>query len=200
MVDDNTHNSNDPRAPAQPAVLRVLTDNHDRFLAFVERRVGSRDDAQEILQDAFVRSLDRGGALRDGDSAVAWMYRVLRNALTDHYRRRAANQRALDGVAAQPVAPDAPLDDALMSQVCACVTRLMATVKPEYAEALRTVDLDGESLHALAAAAQITVNNAAVRLHRAREALRQQLVLSCGTGRARACSDCDCADSVGEGP
>src|SRR5436190_6310187 len=63
-----------------PAVLRILVENHARFLAFLERRVGSRDAAQEILQEAFVRSLSRGGSLRDDESAVAWFYRLLRNA------------------------------------------------------------------------------------------------------------------------
>ena|SRR5215207_2529268 len=41
-----------------PEVLRVLLDNHARFLAFLERRVGSREEAEDIPQEAFVRSLD----------------------------------------------------------------------------------------------------------------------------------------------
>ena len=68
------------RDPDLPEVHRLLLDNHARFLAFVERRVGSRDVAEDILQEAFVRSLGRTGALRSSDSVTAWFYRVLRNA------------------------------------------------------------------------------------------------------------------------
>jgi len=74
-----------------PAVLAVLTANHDRFLAFLARRVHRRDVAEEILQDAFVRGIARGGALREDESAIAWFYRLLRNAIggrRDHTRER----------------------------------------------------------------------------------------------------------------
>ncbi len=78
-----------------PEVMQALVDNHRQFLAFLERRVESRADAEDILQDAFVRGLEKGGQLRDGESAVAWFYRLLRNAVVDHYRRRGAAGRAL---------------------------------------------------------------------------------------------------------
>ena len=72
------------RDPSAPDVLRVLVDNHATFLAFLERRVESRDVAEDILQEAFVRSLDRVESIRNTDSALAWFYRVLRNAVVDH--------------------------------------------------------------------------------------------------------------------
>src|SRR5438067_4454856 len=54
--------------PATPDVLEVLVENHRRFLAFLERRVGSRVEAEDILQDAFVRSLDRADTVRDPEA------------------------------------------------------------------------------------------------------------------------------------
>ena len=59
-----------------PDMFRMLLDNHARFLGFLERRVGSRDDAEDILQEAFVRSIGRTDALRTSESATAWFYRV----------------------------------------------------------------------------------------------------------------------------
>ncbi|HKP49502.1 MAG TPA: hypothetical protein VJU17_05755, partial [Gemmatimonadales bacterium] len=56
--------------PTTPEALRVLLDNHSRFLAFLERRVGSRDEAEDILQDAFVRSLERAPPMEDTTSAI----------------------------------------------------------------------------------------------------------------------------------
>ncbi|HZA97612.1 MAG TPA: RNA polymerase sigma factor, partial [Gemmatimonadales bacterium] len=81
--------------PDTPDVLRVLLDNHARFLGFLERRVGSRDEAEDILQEAFVRSLHRAPSLPDAESVTVWFFRVLRNALTDHYRRQGARGRAI---------------------------------------------------------------------------------------------------------
>src|ERR1043165_7052914 len=85
-------------SPSQP-VLDVLLANHREFLRYVERRVGDRALAEEILQDAFVRSLDRIEEIRE--SAVGWFYRVLRNAVIDQQRRRKAAYRRLDAFAAE---------------------------------------------------------------------------------------------------
>jgi RNA polymerase sigma-70 factor (ECF subfamily) len=174
------------------AVMRALAHSHARFLAFLERRVGTRADAEDILQAAFVRGIQRAGSLRKAESATAWFYRLLRNALSDHYRRRGAERRALASVAAEATALE-PADDAeLLRTVCGCVRDLAGTLKPEYATALRRVELEGASLAAFAAEAGITPGNAGVRLHRARRALRRQLERSCGSCATHGCRDCDC--------
>jgi RNA polymerase sigma factor (sigma-70 family) len=186
------------RDPGTPEVLRVLLDNHARFLAFLERRVGSRDDAEDILQEAFVRSLERSESLRNSASATAWFYRVLRNAITDHYRRQHSRGRAIDRLTAESDPADAP-DAELESVVCACVLSLVETLKPEYGTAIRRVDLDGTSVRSYAEEAGISPSNAGVRLHRARAALRRQVARSCGTCLAHGCLDCRCSNQADGG-
>jgi RNA polymerase sigma factor (sigma-70 family) len=182
-----------PALEATPEVIRALVDNHRKFLAFLERRVHSREVAEDILQEAFVRGLPRAGQLRDEESVVAWFYRSLRNALVDHYRKQGAEQRAFEKVAVLSDESVPGVDAELMDTVCACAGALVATLKPEYAEALQRVDLGGASVKDWAEAGGITANNASVRLHRAREALRQQVVKSCGTCADHGCLDCHCA-------
>jgi len=174
---------------AAPA-LAVLVENRARFLAFLEKRVGARDAAEEILQQAYLRGMDRGGGLRAGESAIAWFYRLLRNALADHRRRCDAERRALTAYAGE--AAGGRDDAGLLEAVCGCVTGLVGTLKPELAEIIRRVDLDGAPLRAYAARAGITANNAAVRLHRARQALGRQIRRTCAAGNLAALRDCDC--------
>ena len=174
-----------------PDLTRVLLENHSRFLAFLERRVGSRDEAEDILQDAFVRSLESAPPMDDTTSAITWFYRVLRNALTDHYRRQGSRGRAIDRLAAETETTTEP-DKELEAAVCACVMGLLETLKPEYETALRRVELDGASVRSYAEEAGITPGNAGVRLHRAREALRKQVVRCCGACLEHGCFDCAC--------
>jgi RNA polymerase sigma factor (sigma-70 family) len=180
--------------PATPDVLEVLVENHRRFLAFLERRVGSREEAEDILQDAFVRSLekDRVDTLRDPEAVIPWFYRLLRNAVIDHHRRRGAEDRALAHAAGTADAAAPGADEELRDEVCACVASLVETLKPEYAAAIKRVDLDGAPVVEFAREAGITANNAGVRLHRAHEALRRQLALTCGTCASHGCLDCAC--------
>jgi RNA polymerase sigma-70 factor (ECF subfamily) len=185
--------SESPELPASPDVIAVLVENHRRFLAFLERRVGSRDVAEDILQDAFVRGLARADQLRDQESVVAWFYRSLRNALIDHWRRTESERRVIDHAASGADA-EPSTDPELMKTTCACVTALLDTLKPEYAEALRRVDLEDVSVKEFAAEKNVTPNNASVRLFRARDALRRQVELSCGTCAEHGCVDCSCGD------
>ncbi len=178
-----------------PEVLAVLLENHARFLAFLERRVGSREEAEDILQEAFVRTLDHTSTLPDSVSATAWFYRVLRNALTDHYRRQNTRGRALDRFATEHEVEEGAPDPELEAVVCGCVIQLVDTLKPEYGTAIRRVELDGLSVRAFAVEAGITAGNAGVRLHRAREALGRQLARSCGTCLEHGYLDCHCSSA-----
>src|SRR5690606_37816234 len=107
-------------------------------LAFVERRVGNRALAEEILQDALVKSLEKRDEIRE--STLGWFYRVLRNAIIDHARRRAVHDRKLEQVAQQIETHE---DVELRDEVCRCVTSLAQTLKPEYADALQRIDVEG---------------------------------------------------------
>jgi len=183
--------------PPDPAVIGALVENHRAFLRFLERRVGSREAAEDILQDAFGKALGRAGALRKRESAVAWFYRMLRNAVVDHHRRRASADRALEGFARELREPGEGSE--VHAEVCACVSRLAGTLKPEYSEALRRIEVEGAAVKDYAAAEGITAGNAAVRVHRAREALRKQVVKSCGTCADHGCLDCRCGTGTGGG-
>ncbi|HEY2093246.1 MAG TPA: sigma-70 family RNA polymerase sigma factor [Thermoanaerobaculia bacterium] len=169
----------------------ALVGNHRKFLAFVEKRVGERALAEDILQDAFVKSLEKQDEIRDDTTAVAWFYQLLRNSIIDQYRRRATRSKALDALALElkdAVEPPPELRDT----ICDCVSAIAATLKPEYADAIRRVDLDEVPVQTFANEAGITANNAAVRLFRAREALRKQVKAACGTCAEHGCTDCTC--------
>ncbi len=173
------------------ASIQKLVDGHRQFLAFLERRVESRAVAEDILQTAFVRTLEHGSEIRDEETVVAWFYRVLRNAVIDHYRSRASAERAQDVWGREFAGHELP-EAEMRKEICGCVARLMEGLKPEYREALQVVDLDEGSLKDLAQRTGATAGNAAVRVHRAREALRKQVVKACGTCAEHGCMDCGC--------
>jgi RNA polymerase sigma-70 factor (ECF subfamily) len=184
--------SPEPDEVITPEKVRVLVENHARFLAFLRPRVGSREAAEEILQAAFVKGIEKSGTIRDGETAVAWFYRLLRNALVDHYRRHDAQRRGHERYSSENPEGTTELQTALEGAVCACMGDLIPTLKPEYADVLRRVDLEGCSVADVAVALGVTPNNASVRLHRARDALRKRLEQTCGTCTEHGCLQCTC--------
>lgn len=184
-----------PPAPPTREVIATLVANHREFLRFVERRVGSRDVAEEILQNAFVKNVEKFDTIRE--TAVGWFYKVLRNAIIDHARRKSVADRRLETFASDLEAT-ATRDDELHGVVCKCVAELATTLKPEYAEALHRIEVEGVSVKDYAEQVGISSSNAGVRVFRAREALRKQVVRSCGTCADHGCLDCTCAAAPSE--
>ncbi len=189
-AEDPTDAAQSRRGKTSDEALQILVQNHRAFLGFLERRVGSHETAEDLLQEAFGRAVTHLDGLRDKESAVAWFYRLLRNAVTDHYRRTAVSSGALERFAAE-LSEAVPAPE-VRGEICGCVTRLTATLKPEYAEALKRVEIDGLSVKAYAEEQGISTNNAGVRVFRARDALRKQVVASCGTCAEHGCRDCTC--------
>ena len=172
--------------------MESLLRERDAFVRFVRSRVESDATAEEIVQGAFLRSLEHHGDLRDGESATAWFYRILRNAVIDHYRRRDAAGRAAERIAAEmPEAIEEIAADE-KNRLCTCVRALASTLKPEYASLLEKVDVEGRPLSDVAEEEGITANNAGVRLHRARQALQQRVRDTCKSCAAHGCVDCTC--------
>jgi RNA polymerase sigma-70 factor (ECF subfamily) len=158
--------------------------------------VGSRPIAEDILQEAFVKSAGKLGALRNDESAVAWFYRTLRNAAIDYHRRQRTAGKALSAFSHELETHEEPAAET-RAAVCQCVLRLATTLKPEYAEALERIEVQGIPVKQFADEAGISSGNAAVRVFRAREALKKQLVKSCGTCAEHGCLNCTCDASHG---
>lgn len=178
-----------------------LAANREAFHRFLSSRVRGEGEAQDILQESLLRALERGGSLREPGRAVAWFYQILRNAIADHHRGRAAEGRRKDEVARalriegeETASLDPP------PTPCACVNRELATLRPAYAELLRRIDLGGEEPGRVARDLGITPANLAVRLHRARRALRTGIEHSCGPCAGEGCRDCTCGEPAAAGP
>jgi RNA polymerase sigma factor (sigma-70 family) len=193
--EDGAHGADTGTAvkPADAAVRQALVDGHRRILAFLRRRLGSTEDGEEVLQDFMLRAIERSDDLRDIESVRGWLARLLATTIADHQRRAARRRRQAATAAsviepASSIEPDLEIDKA----VCDCLYALLPTLRPDYAEVIRRVDLLGEPRDQVAASLCVTVNNLAVRLHRARQALRKRLLEMCLTCPVHGFRSCGC--------
>lgn len=184
-----------PMRPLDPALIEQLVSNHARFLAFLSRRLPSRQVAEDLLQQSLQRAVQHAGELENETRVTAWFYRILRNTLIDYYRSRASEDRKLQGYLDELVGAGDDIErapDEIRGEVCACMGRLLPTLHAPYAELLQKIDLEGRSPDAVAEELGLSRATLNVRLHRAREALRKSLVVSCGTCTEHGCLDCTC--------
>lgn len=184
-----------PHSASSSEAVRALLDHHGAFLGFVQRRVQDRALAEDILQSAYVRALQRADTIRDHSAVIPWFYSVLRNAIIDNARSRRSENVALERWADELERNGESTDfsdEMTQAIVCGCIAKLLPTMKPSYAEVLREVDLGTRSLAEFASQHNLTPGNAAVRAHRARTALKQELIRTCGVCSEHACMDCTC--------
>lgn len=145
-IKPNSHDEDLERQPTDPAVVKLLIDNQKKFLGFLEKRLQNRQLAEEILQDAFIKTIEKGSDLREGEGAVAWFYRLLRNAIIDNYRRQGSKEKALNFKTAEEKLLAEELDPEFENAICGCMKTLLPTLKNEYSEILNKVDLEEQSL------------------------------------------------------
>lgn len=175
---------------ARDLVAETLRQRRSDFEAFVRARAGAQD-VDDIVQVAALRAIERADTLHDPERVVAWLYRIHRNLIIDASRKRAREGRYVDAVAEVPEQLEGPATDA-----CACSVAQAGRLRPTYASILALVDEDGLRLGEAAQRLEVSTNNAAVRLHRARKALRQAMLDHCGVSDPRDCADCRCVEDA----
>ena len=109
----------------------------------------------------------------------------------DQFRRRGAADRAYEAFARELETHETPSED-MEAEICACISRLASTLKPEYTEALTTIEIGGTAVKEFAEQKGLSASNAAVRVFRARAALKKRVTDSCGTCAEHGCVNCTC--------
>ena len=182
-----------PLTAASPAPLDVLLERRARFLSFVQSRVSDRGAAEDLLQSAFTRVVERTDDIPAGH-VVPWFYRVLRNAIIDRHRRIEAEERGRSAWERDPgsrVSAEAP------GRLCLCTRTALASLNPRYTRIIEAVDVEGRPVVDVARDEGLTSGNAYVRLHRARRLLAERLHAICRHCAETACVDCHCKGPQG---
>lgn len=142
--------------------------------AFLTHRLGDPHQADDLLQDVFVKAMRQGEGFCGLDQPRAWLFQVARNALVDHFRVKRPIEPLPDDLTA-PESEIAPID--ALSQ---CIDRVLPQLDADDQDILRECDLRGTRQQTYAHARGLTLPAAKARLRRARQRLRDLLVESCG--------------------
>jgi RNA polymerase sigma-70 factor (ECF subfamily) len=186
----------DAAKAADAAVRRALVESRRDLLAFLRRRLGNHEEADEVLQRFSLRAIERAFDLNDVRTVRGWLGRVLASTIVDHQRdaiRRRRREIATDHADIESIAvePDVEIDGV----VCNCLYKLLPTLKPEYADVIWRADILGEPRDRISASLGTTLNNVTVRIHRGRQTLKKRLEEMCLTCPVHGFLDCRCDDA-----
>jgi RNA polymerase sigma-70 factor (ECF subfamily) len=138
---------------------------------FVRRRVHHEADAEDIVQEVFLRAGKHIDALRDHERLSAWLYRIARNAIIDHHRR---------GPAPSPDEPPPPdLENPSAQELSWCLAAFVHALDEPYRAALILTELQGLTQAEAAALEGVPLSTMKSRVQRGRRKLRQQVEACC---------------------
>ena len=146
----------------------------ERLRRFLVGRVGEQV-ADDLLQEVFLKVHQHLHALDEGAHLRGWIYRIARNVVIDHHRRR----RPAVEVPAELPAEEGEVRSPWHDVVVAGLERFVDDLAPGDAEVLRRVELGGESQAELARHLGISPSGARSRVQRARRRLHDALLGCC---------------------
>jgi RNA polymerase sigma-70 factor (ECF subfamily) len=140
---------------------------------FLRARTRSESDADDLLQEVFVRIQKRLHLLRDTSKIQGWVYRIARNAVIDHYRTRRENVPLDFDLEGDDPAGESAVD------LRPSLRRFISELPPLYREPLVRHEFQGQSLQDVARELGLSVTATKSRVQRARAMLRTMLNRCC---------------------
>jgi RNA polymerase sigma-70 factor (ECF subfamily) len=150
-----------------------------RLYRTARRRTRSTADAEDLVQATVVRALERRGDVRQLDKLRPWLLRVQHTVLLNSVRGARNRFEVIEGGrgAERVPEPAGDLEDEILSRsLDDRVERALATLAPEWREALVLREVDGLSYEEIAAAQGCPIGTVRSRLARARAAVLEELV------------------------
>jgi RNA polymerase sigma-70 factor, ECF subfamily len=164
------------------ALLMVMTTEqiwetfHPQLKRFILTRIPDEDNAEDILQDVFLKIHANIDTLRDQEKLQSWLYQIARNIITDYYR----THKATVGLSEALLLPEEPeVEDDVVKELIPSVKAMVESLPDDYRQALLLTEYEGLTQRELAERLGLSFSGAKSRVQRAREKLRTMLLDCC---------------------
>jgi RNA polymerase sigma-70 factor (ECF subfamily) len=155
---------------AATTLIREVSPQLRRFFVI---QLSSRRDADDLLQETWLRIHDVRHTYRPGEPLLPWLYAIARHVRIDHYRkqrRKGAREEHLQDIGQIAAAPQAAQPaDANDLEV------LLATLPESQREVIQMLKISGMSIEEVARATSSSIGSVKQKAHRAYNKLREYL-------------------------
>lgn len=145
--------------------------------SFIKNRVTNEADAEDILQEVFLKLISNMDILMDNQKVHAWIYKVTRNAIIDYYRR---NHRYSE-LESLPNDRLLVLEDDMTSnkEIAFCLKNMVEKLPDKYRQAIVYTVFENHTQKEYSEMAGISLSGAKSRVQRARSLLKEMMLGCC---------------------
>lgn len=156
---------------------------HERLRAFIAKRVGNESEADDLLQEVFMRVHRHIDELREPDRLVSWVFQITRHVLIDYYRtpgrRRELPSGSAEELEAKYSDPHEEPEAAAGLELSGCLRPMIERLPTEYRQAMTLVELEGFTQKQAADRLGLSVPGMKSRVQRGRKQLKMLLEECC---------------------
>jgi RNA polymerase sigma-70 factor (ECF subfamily) len=159
-------------------IAGIYTEFHQSLLSYIRSKIRSKEDAEDILQNVFIKISGNLNKLSEQEKLRSWIFTITRNSIIDYYRTNAAKQNTfLD----EDLEDQLPEEDSIDSTkgLNTCLTGMISSLPDEYKDIIIDSELKGIKQKDLAEKYNMTYPSMRSRVQRGRERLKQMLTNCC---------------------
>ena len=145
----------------------------DQIRTHLLRKVKQRDDADDLLQEIFIKIHSRLGDLKDEKKLAPWINQIVRNSLTDYYRKNGLRTSEFDEESSVP--SDTP-EDSFYTDLSGCLNVFIDRLPEKYREPLILSDIKGMKQKYIAKQMNLSYSGLKSRVQRAREMIKDMFM------------------------
>jgi RNA polymerase sigma-70 factor (ECF subfamily) len=170
-------------------VTEVWQQVHDGLRAFIAKRVANQTEAEDILQEVFLRIHQRIDGLKDPRRVLSWIYQITRHAIIDHYRapgpRREMPAGLFSDMERTGLTISAPSVEGeqdsgrFRRELAGCLRPMLNRLSQDYRDAIMLVEMEGLTQQAAAERLGLSLSGMKSRVQRGRRQLKQMLDECC---------------------
>ena len=153
----------------------IWKEYHNKLLDFIQKRITDSVMSEDILQDVFVKILSKIHTLKDISKLQSWLYRITRNAITDHYRQK----KKVSDIPEHISDIQFEGENKLMKEAEEWVKVLIKSLPDKYREAIELSEIKGISQKDIANQLHIPYPTIRSRVQRGRNMLKEKLTECC---------------------
>lgn len=159
------------------SITELWNEFNTELLKFIKSRVNKQQDAEDILQDVYVKIFKKIGTLQKKSEVKSWIYQISRNAIIDFYRKKKD----------LPVSPDnlslvddkSDTEENMNSDIAECLTHMLFDLPEKYREVYDLYENQNMKHKEIVDKLNISESTSKMRLLRAKELFKQNLQNCC---------------------
>lgn len=159
----------------------------DQVRRFIRSRVSNDNEAEDVVQDIFIRIHEGIDKLRHKDRVQSWVFGIARRALADHYRQKGKDKEKPAGTEIEMDGDEDPLLDLndfegahdVHEEVLSWLIPMIDELPEKYGKPLKMADVEGKTQQEVADYLGLSLSGAKSRVQRARQKLGEVLAACC---------------------